>query len=1462
MKIKKLISMLTTTAIVAGILFSAPNLMPVYATEVAVHNTFDVNFDGWINDIDSLSLLTAHEGEGVDGSRALKLSNRQNPADSVHSQKGLYLWGGEEYDYSIFVRHEETAAQEFALTLTWAYDRDDREESRVIAAQTVQPGVWTEIKAQFATPEATCDLLFTLNTSSVADFWFDEFKATRTVLQSPFAASADTPANIGLKDIYANHFRVGNILNGTTVRQTPILQLILREYNSITAENEHKPDQTKNRAQSSNRNIVAQFNTGAAAINAFCAENNIPLRDHALTWHGQTPDWFFLQATGTGNGQFNTMNRTTLGAMNVADIPWVSREDMNHRLETYIRSKFALYRTQYPTLNIYAVDVVNEYVLVRNNSGQPRLPGFDFEGAGGAGAAPGRSAWTAIYHGTSDTVSAISWSGTVENTNNWLWRAFHYARMYAPEHTKLFYNDYNEFDPPKRTYITNSILRPLFERGIVDGMGMQGHISADPSATHWSNINRYREAMTHYAQISPEFEVQITELDVVTNQGNDTDNSNFLSNQPNVYRAIFEHAISINANPAMGSVTAICMWGPDDGNSWITRRAGRTNSAPLLHDRNHQPKPAYDSVAAVVPQAQWGDGNNPQFLYNTLLSGNSVTPIEPDSHGYFFRDTFENNTFGWEPRGGTTVETSGRIAAAGAESLAIRGRTATWHGAQKILNAAFTAGTAYSFSVCAIYLEGGDATEELSLTLEHTLGGETRWTNIARADAPRGQWVQLHNPNFAIPAGATNLRLVVESPTNATITFYIDEAIGAVGGVGIAAPPAVNPTVTTPPATGGTPPVTTPPTTPGANFDQLFAGITPGTSWNTANNNNPLMTQRYSADPNAMVYGDRIYVFSTNDVYERDNEGILLGNTYNRVNTINLKSSADMVNWTDHGAILAAGPNGAATFASQSWAPTATWKNIDGQDRFFLYFCNNASGIVVLTADSPLGPWTSPHNEMFIRHGRTPGIEGVPWVFDPAVFIDDDGQGYMYFGGGIPGGDNPSAAQFANPRTARVIRLGDDMISTVGEAVMIDAPYMFEAAEMFKRNGTYYFTYSANFAPQLPATVNGHRIEAASIQYMTSDNPMGPFTHRGTVLPRLGTVLDNWGNSHQDIVEFKGQHYIFYHSLDLLYARHGTRAAGYRSAHADVLNFNADGTIQEVRATRTGVPQVETLNPYETVRAATIARQAGISVRGVGNTVVTDISRGDWVSVRGASFNTGATSVTIRASSAAGAVVKIANSATGTALGYVEIPAGNTMRNHTAAVNIPAGTHNIYFIFSAPMEFETWQFASTPVVPPVTTPPTTSPEPPGTPATPPGTGATPASTAPATPPATDATPGTGATPASTAPATPPATDATPGTGATQPPDATAPETTSSNEENRRLLGDTGDSGVITITDALEILMFLAGMQSLVNEGGRHLANSLILEDSQAAGKPSISDALEILMYLAGMTSKAGVWIYD
>lgn len=166
---------------------------------------------------------------------------------------------------------------------------------------------------------------------------------------------------------------------------------------------------------------------------------------------------------------------------------------------------------------------------------------------------------------------------------------------------------------------------------------------------------------------------------------------------------------------------------------------------------------------------------------------NAPTVVEPDADGYWFHDTFEGSTGNWSGRGSAKAGTSGRIAYKGTESMLISDREASWNGAQKALSTAvFKPGETYSFSTCFTSLDGPDQVE-YKLTLQYDLDGETKFDMIAQTYGNQGEFVQLANPEYTIPAGASNLYLIAET-TEETCNIYIDEAIAAPGGTKIDGP--------------------------------------------------------------------------------------------------------------------------------------------------------------------------------------------------------------------------------------------------------------------------------------------------------------------------------------------------------------------------------------------------------------------------------------------------------------------------------------------------------------------------------------------------------------------------------------------------------------------------------------------------------------------------------------------------
>ncbi|UQZ37595.1 arabinoxylan arabinofuranohydrolase [Paenibacillus sp. PK3_47] len=463
---------------------------------------------------------------------------------------------------------------------------------------------------------------------------------------------------------------------------------------------------------------------------------------------------------------------------------------------------------------------------------------------------------------------------------------------------------------------------------------------------------------------------------------------------------------------------------------------------------------------------------------------------------------------------------------------------------------------------------------------------------------------------------------------------------------------------------------------------------------------NPLVSYKFGADPYALVYKDRVYLYMTNDVLEYDDAGQVKDNTYGNINKITVISSDDLLNWTDHGEIAAARSEGAAKWATQSWAPAAAHKVIDGKDKFFLYFANNASGIGVLTSDSPEGPWVDPLGEALILRS-VPGVEDVTWLFDPAVLVDDDGRAYIYFGGGVPEG-KPEW-----PNTARVMELGPDMISVVGEAKPIPAPFMFEDAGINKYGGRYYFTYCSNF-------FSGERPEgsppAGEIAYMTSDHPMGPWTYRGTILKNPGHFFGVGGNNHHSMFAFHDKWYIAYHAQTL--SKELGVPKGYRSTHLnEVLFSDADGTIQEIEANYEGVGAIQSFNPYKSVPAATSAWSAGIAVEppalssgeAVNERVVTALTDGSWAAIAGVDFgHPGASEV--RVSVAGGdqpSIIELRlDQPDGELIGTVNVAAGSGEKaaELSAKVSGAEGTHDLYLVFRGEggkqlLQLYRWQFS-------------------------------------------------------------------------------------------------------------------------------------------------------------------------
>ena len=366
---------------------------------------------------------------------------------------------------------------------------------------------------------------------------------------------------------------------------------------------------------------------------------------------------------------------------------------------------------------------------------------------------------------------------------------------------------------------------------------------------------------------------------------------------------------------------------------------------------------------------------------------------------------------------------------------------------------------------------------------------------------------------------------------------------------------------------------------------------------------NPIVSHVFTADPSAHVFEGRVYVYTSHDP---DDQMAYDMTDYHAF------SSADLVNWQDHGVVLDAAD---ITWTDRLYAPTAAYSEATG--KYYLYFPNSGSAIGVAVSDSPAGPFEDALGRPLIDPS-VPGAGDVEWLFDPSALVDDDGQVYLYFGGGPQGtGDN-----------ARVIRLNPDMISLAdASATTIVAPDLFEASYVHKRGGRYYFSYSTTFANHAPY-----------IDYLVSDDPMTGWQYTGTVLQQPDQNDSN--NNHHSIIEYQGNSYVFYHNRVLAH-REG-RSTFQRSITLDNLTYDAQGNINLVPSLQGVVRQLRSVDAFARIEAEAMADQRGVETRlaleggarvGVSVTALQD---GDWIGYSQVDFGGGASVFRARAAASAG----------------------------------------------------------------------------------------------------------------------------------------------------------------------------------------------------------------------------------
>lgn len=366
---------------------------------------------------------------------------------------------------------------------------------------------------------------------------------------------------------------------------------------------------------------------------------------------------------------------------------------------------------------------------------------------------------------------------------------------------------------------------------------------------------------------------------------------------------------------------------------------------------------------------------------------------------------------------------------------------------------------------------------------------------------------------------------------------------------------------------------------------------------------NPLSANRFMADPTSVEHDGRLYVYATDDQQEFDFSGGIYTNTYGHITRLRCLSTADCVNWQDHGTIDV---KAIAPWIATSWAPSVVSREeADGKTHFYLYFTNSASGIGVLTATSPTGPWRDPLGKALID-GKTAGLGKLSNIIDPGVAIHPTtGEAYLTFGGGDVTGTD------LQPGNARIVRLGDDMVSLASDIKTISAPCHFEANELNFIGSRWVYSYCTRWT--IASNWSSYSSKAAptpaSIVYMTATDPLADnWTYQGEVMPNPGRVGYNYSNNHTHLQKFGSAYYLLYHTTWL--EQQQGYSGGYRNVQmnrATVVEGTARiSAMTASTANLAGASQITAarINPY-IEQPATLAA----------------IATSDWWMVRGVNFS-------------------------------------------------------------------------------------------------------------------------------------------------------------------------------------------------------------------------------------------------
>ena len=412
-------------------------------------------------------------------------------------------------------------------------------KSNLLSIDNTNVDTWIRLVVSFDTLETLGAIRLNykvVDTSLTASFYVDDINIT---LGEETVKTSYEYNDESLYQTYNDYFKVGCCMSREMLRNTELRKIAKHNFNSLTAENEGKPERTL--VQKACQELAKTDETAVAItmepfekIYDFCEANHIKVRHHTFVWYSQVPNWFFKKGYKDSGSN-------------------VSKEVMLQRMENFIKLTLASINNRWPGL-VYAIDVANEAVenhTIRNNNNMwYTVIGKDF-----------------VYY------------------------AFKYARQYADPEQKLYYNDWSyDNDKQNLTYALNTLLTPIINEGLIDGVGIQGH----------KGINENMDIILDDAKqiYKKGLSCQITELDITISGTSE------YNKQKTAYKNLITKILKGNAEGTM-DVNAVVVWGIDDANSW------RRGQHALLFTDKYAKKPAYygflEAINSVKPVETEGD---------------------------------------------------------------------------------------------------------------------------------------------------------------------------------------------------------------------------------------------------------------------------------------------------------------------------------------------------------------------------------------------------------------------------------------------------------------------------------------------------------------------------------------------------------------------------------------------------------------------------------------------------------------------------------------------------------------------------------------------------------------------------------------------------------------------------------------------------------------------------------------